>query len=99
VEEGGDDHASGSFSRRGNTIRFALSRDDAGNHARISNASGEPILETTLSGAFDSSVYFGGKASARGTVGAEIQDKTGVAASLPRARFCSDRRDRGRAVA
>lgn len=77
VDDATGDHASGRFVRDGVTLTFAFTRDGEARTARFSSGAGEPILESTLRDGVDTSRYFGGKATARGAVHGDIEEKTG----------------------
>jgi hypothetical protein len=71
------DHAAGTFDRSGVGVRFDFRREGDVRHAVIATAEGSPLLDTKLAGGIDTTVYFGGKATAKGPVDGEIQEKTG----------------------
>ena len=77
VDQATSDRAAGRLVRDGITLGFELTRDGEARTARFTSATGEPILESSLRDGVDTSRYFGGKATARGAVNGEVEEKTG----------------------
>jgi hypothetical protein len=71
------DRVEGLFQRDGQTISFELSTVPGGHHARIVDAAGSPLVETTLRGEIEESSLLGGQAWLRGHVDAEQPELEG----------------------
>ncbi len=77
IDEATSDRASGRFVRDDVTLAFAFTREGETRTARFATATGEPILESNLEDGVDVSRYFGGKATARGPVNGDIEERSG----------------------
>ncbi len=71
------DRVSGRFERDGAAISFELTRHGTEHHVLVWRESGEPLLESSLVGDYDTMTYFGGRATIKGRVNGEPDERTG----------------------